>query len=1175
MAHKRRHKLFFFILTPVAGLFVFLFFSHLILNRPVFQRWILESTNKILSIDLSWDELKFNALTGHFEGKNLTLLLPKSHSTIRLKNFRLGLDPLRLLFKKVHLFNLEADFLSISIEARSEEKKEIPKSFYRFLNRLTIDHAEIREVILVTPDSAHLHIGRFTLHSQLAFFLLKRGINFDLTDFDYRSPKGDLFLDELKGTGSLNFSLDKQLDNYLPEWNGNLNWHNLLFGFRKTPNPWNLSPAWDSSLTPIIQRYYTDNIPDDRAFGFMDSGKLDIKFQLNDIELTAIQLNAFGGRLNITGKWDRHNHDFAIDIKNPVPIRMALLPLGKAQIRQAFENLDLTLSAKGKLTDLLHGNINGVLQLQATGNHVTNIQEPLTILGNIFFKDGMVGINDLKGTFDTGEVTGKGEINLDKKTVSSSFSTKTIDAQTIVHFFAKINVPGKADCDGTIQGALNNPVFNISLSSPLAGYESLTFGVFKGNLSIRDKRLSITGSTLLEGGGIGNLDLHVDDVFSSATQMLTLKTEFKNLDAGPLLRLTALTGHVNGFFNLEGPTQKLLGKGHITATDIDWYGIPVSKIEGDLNVDNKELSIHPAQILFDAKSPPIVVSKPFIFNFGPEGYHFSGTLLPSVSAEGERKISDPDFLTFKLKADKTSLDFLSPVLWVGIDHFLVSGTFDGKYQFSSPKDSIIHSEITAFDFKGEEKKINLIGKTTLDYEGEKINFHHSTLQAGEEKITLDGPISFSDGSHLSIKGGLDCYQMAGLVDWLVDGNGLANLDLVMTGSPKTPLFEGKVDFKNASLNFRGMKHELNETNGTLKIKGNRFQFEHIQTNYDDAPASVNGWIEWTAPKVTSADLTLQGREVPMSSDAWQALADVNLTIRGSGGSLRMSGDLQIVEGVYYKDYDVSQFILKPVGVVLPEEEDNLQKMFGDMNLDLQVRSSGDFEIRNNLANVALKGDLGIQGNVSHPQMTGTINVLEGNIHTLGINFEGASGFITFNNPRGVLEIKPYLEFSASRSIQQYEVHAKIKGVIDNLALSLESTPPLNHTDIISLIAYGVTPEELSSTKKNLFSTTAIASQVVSLLQRPLSRATHIDIVKLESENDAFTNFNALNPVSRFSIGKQLSTRFSLVFTTDLTLSQAEKGVTAEYLIFDNILLKGVKDTSSRYRFDLTLRFESY
>ena len=50
---------------------------------------------------------------------------------------------------------------------------------------------------------------------------------------------------------------------------------------------------------------------------------------------------------------------------------------------------------------------------------------------------------------------------------------------------------------------------------------------------------------------------------------------------------------------------------------------------------------------------------------------------------------------------------------------------------------------------------------------------------------------------------------------------------------------------------------------------------------------------------------------------------------------------------------------------------------------------------------------------------------------------------------------------------------------------------------------------------------------------------------------------------------------AITVNTDLEVETASQGLGLEYLITDNLLIKGSKDTGSRYRFDLTWRMEAY
>jgi hypothetical protein len=148
---------------------------------------------------------------------------------------------------------------------------------------------------------------------------------------------------------------------------------------------------------------------------------------------------------------------------------------------------------------------------------------------------------------------------------------------------------------------------------------------------------------------------------------------------------------------------------------------------------------------------------------------------------------------------------------------------------------------------------------------------------------------------------------------------------------------------------------------------------------------------------------------------------------------------------------------------------------------------------------------------------------------------------------------------------------EIYGHIDNLALDLNATSPsgpLEKRDVISLLAFGMTEterEQLEASKGGQFGISMAASQLTSIIERPVARYTGLDTFRLEaSETEQI--------ISRVSIGKQLSDRLEVDFTTDINTTNAVQTVEAEYLFTDNLLLKGSRSTDGRYEINGILRF---
>ncbi len=257
-------------------------------------------------------------------------------------------------------------------------------------------------------------------------------------------------------------------------------------------------------------------------------------------------------------------------------------------------------------------------------------------------------------------------------------------------------------------------------------------------------------------------------------------------------------------------------------------------------------------------------------------------------------------------------------------------------------------------------------------------------------------------------------------------------------------------------------------------------------------------------------------------------------------------------------------ILKPETASLPEGPNPfLEKL----KLDLTVRSPGELAIRNNVARMYLQADLKVRGSSSKPTVAGALEVLEGEFHYFKTQFENARGTSDFRDPRH----GPYVDITASKEFTEtgntVTISAQIRGFTDNLRLNFTSDSGLEKRDILALVFTGSLRGSTSFTGTQLAGA-VLASQLTSLLQRTVGEGG-LDVIRLEAGETGSGN------VSTLIVGKKLTDRLSLEFKTDLGIEDPLQGVQMEYLLLDNILLKGAQLTDGSFNFDLTLRWRSF
>ncbi|RMG84142.1 MAG: translocation/assembly module TamB, partial [Candidatus Dadabacteria bacterium] len=127
-------------------------------------------------------------------------------------------------------------------------------------------------------------------------------------------------------------------------------------------------------------------------------------------------------------------------------------------------------------------------------------------------------------------------------------------------------------------------------------------------------------------------------------------------------------------------------------------------------------------------------------------------------------------------------------------------------------------------------------------------------------------------------------------------------------------------------------------------------------------------------------------------------------------------------------------------------------------LDIAVRGDRDLRVENNLAEVDLAADLRVRGPATGPVLWGRIEVLGGEVRFRNTVYEMRRSSVEFLGDAGP---KPLLDVHAWAQVSGYQVNVDITGPLDDYQVLLSSTPPLDHTDIVSLLTLGATSENLA------------------------------------------------------------------------------------------------------------------
>src|SRR5438094_4917951 len=154
------------------------------------------------------------------------------------------------------------------------------------------------------------------------------------------------------------------------------------------------------------------------------------------------------------------------------------------------------------------------------------------------------------------------------------------------------------------------------------------------------------------------------------------------------------------------------------------------------------------------------------------------------------------------------------------------------------------------------------------------------------------------------------------------------------------------------------------------------------------------------------------------------------------------------------------------------------------------------------------------------------------------NYSVDRGVITFINDRG---IEPVLDISATTKAAGYDITMQISGdATRKLETVLTSEPPMDETDIVSVLATGRTREKAGNAgatvaKEQLLS--YVAGELGTSITDEAGRALGLSQVRIEPNLIA----NEAEPTARLTVGKDITPKLDFVYSMNLRNSTDQIG----------------------------------
>ena len=449
-------------------------------------------------------------------------------------------------------------------------------------------------------------------------------------------------------------------------------------------------------------------------------------------------------------------------------------------------------------------------------------------------------------------------------------------------------------------------------------------------------------------------------------------------------------------------------------------------------------------------------------------------------------------------------------------------------------------------------------------------FEVTLLDSG--RLRLKGDARVGGRLNMDVDGRIPLTAAKIFSDELADAAGALILKGKVAGDTSDPQIDARIDLENIGMTVPGLVQKLNDLNGSIHLTPDSIRIDALNGLLDTGTFSINGSIAHKTFAPTQVNLSVNAQALTLEvPDTLAVLLNGDIKITGNQRNADARGQIVLLEGVYYKDVKINllQLATSRQRAVAPATEPTTIPYFDRVDLNITVSHRQPFAVQNNLAQLEISPELNIGGRLAKPIVSGRAQVKEGTVTFQKKTFEVTKGIIDFVNP---YRTEAEIDIQSQTQIRTWRINLGIKGTPENLDITLTSQPEETDSDILSLILFGRTAQELTAGEGGAQRSTGqiMAEMLADTFGADIKKTTGVDILQLETNGSS----DAQDATGvKVTVGKHLSDRMTVKYAVESKDGEVVQRAITEYKLLEHILVSGFQDNQGVYGSELVFRIE--
>jgi autotransporter translocation and assembly factor TamB len=440
------------------------------------------------------------------------------------------------------------------------------------------------------------------------------------------------------------------------------------------------------------------------------------------------------------------------------------------------------------------------------------------------------------------------------------------------------------------------------------------------------------------------------------------------------------------------------------------------------------------------------------------------------------------------------------------------------------------------------------------------------------RLRLEGNARLGGRLDMTVDGRIPLSAARGFGDQWAGSTGTVALAGEVHGRADAPLIDARIELENIGMPVPGLVQQLHNLNGRIHLTADTIRIEALRGQLGPGSFSVDGTLGHEQFTLRRMNLAIDARSLQLDvPDTLTVILNGDVSITGRDRSAHARGEIVLLGGVYYKDVNINllQMAATRQRAVAPATRPPSVPFFDTISLDIAVGHREPFMVQNNLAQLEISPDLKIGGRLAHPIVSGRAQVKTGTVTFQKKTFDVKKGVIDFVNP---YRTEAEIDIESQTQIRSWKINLALKGTPDNLDITLSSTPEETDANILSLILFGRTAQELTAGEGGAQRTTGqiMAEMIAETLGDDIRRATGVDILQMETNG---SDDSQDSEGVKVTVGKHLSDRMTVKYAVETKDGEITQRAITEYKLLEHILVSGFQDTKGIYGSELVFRIE--